>query len=294
MEQMQTIYQDNLRQQRIDDPRYAPVSDQLRDQPWDSVLLTPIIFGAKALGVLMLGYPLGVDPEAEERKFVEAVADQTALVIENARLYQRASSAAALEERQRLARELHDSVSQALYGIALGARTARRRLGEEAGASITEPLDYVLSLAEAGLTEMRALIFELRPESLATEGLVAAIGRQVAATQARYGVEVTAELCDEPDVSLDIKEALYRIAQESMHNTVKHARATRVTVGLECDDTELELFVQDNGQGFDPSGEFPGHLGLRSMKERVRDIGGNLEIDSEPGRGTRINVRVPL
>jgi len=152
----------------------------------------------------------------------------------------------------------------------------------------------VLSLAEAGLTEMRALIFELRPESLATEGLVAAIGRQVAATQARYGVEVTAELCDEPDVSLDIKEALYRIAQESMHNTVKHARATRVTVGLESDDTELELFVQDNGQGFDPAGEFPGHLGLRSMKERVRDIGGTLEIDSEPGKGTRINVRVPM
>jgi signal transduction histidine kinase len=270
------------------------VSEQLRSQPWDSVLLTPIIYGNKSLGVLMLGYPLGVDPEPEERKFVEAVADQTALVIENARLYQRASSAAALEERQRLARELHDSVSQALYGIALGARTARRRLGEEAGSSVTEPLDYVLSLAEAGLTEMRALIFELRPESLATEGLVAAIGRQVAATQARYGVEVTAELCDEPDVSLDIKEALYRIAQESMHNTVKHARATRVTVGLESDDTELELFVQDNGQGFDPAGEFPGHLGLRSMKERVRDIGGTLEIDSEPGKGTRINVRVPM
>ena len=294
METMQTIYQEDLRRQRIEDPRYVAVSEKLKAQPWDSVLLAPIIFGNQSLGVLMLAYPLGVDPEAEERKFVEAVADQTALVIENARLYQRASSAAALEERQRLARELHDSVSQALYGIALGARTARRRLGEEAPSSVTEPLDYVLSLAEAGLTEMRALIFELRPESLATEGLVAAIGRQVAATQARYGVEVTAELCDEPDVSLDIKEALYRIAQESMHNTVKHARATRVTVGLECDDTELELFVQDNGQGFDPAGEFPGHLGLRSMKERVRDIGGSLEIDSEPGKGTRINVRVPL
>ena len=294
MREQKTVYQADLRRQRLNDPRYSSVSPQLTDQPWDSILLTPIIYRGRSLGVLLLGYPLGVNPDMEERTFVEAVADQTALVVENSRLYQRASSAAALEERQRLARELHDSVSQALYGIALGARTARRRLGDEGPANITEPLDYVLTLAEAGLTEMRALIFELRPESIAQEGLVAAIGRQVAATQARYGVQVTAELCEEPDVSLDIKEALYRIAQESMHNTVKHARATRVTVGLEQDEEELELFIQDNGQGFDPSGEFPGHLGLRSMKERARAIGASFEIDSEIGRGTRINVRVPL
>jgi signal transduction histidine kinase len=222
------------------------------------------------------------------------VADQTGLVIENARLYQRASSAAALEERQRLARELHDSVSQALYGIALGARTARRRVGDDGPANVTEPLDYVLSLAEAGLTEMRALIFELRPESIAQEGMVAAIGRQVAATQARYGVRVTADLCDEPDVSLDVKEAVYRITQESMHNTVKHARATKIGVTMSCGSDGLLLEIADNGQGFDTSGEFPGHLGLRSMKERARDIGGELEIESEPGEGTTVRLTVPL
>lgn len=293
MAEMRTVYQADLRRQRVDDPRYAAAHEHLVSQPWDSILLTPIVYGNKALGVLMLGYPLGDDPDEEERTFVEAVADQTALVIENARLYQRASAAAALEERQRLARELHDSVSQALYGIALGARTARRRIGDDGPAAVTEPLDYVLSLAEAGLTEMRALIFELRPESIATEGLVAAIGRQVAATQARYGVKVEASLCDEPDVSLDVKEALYRIAQESMHNTVKHARATEIQVTLSRTDDGLCLEVRDNGQGFDPSGEFPGHLGLRSMRERARDIGSTLEIESEPGTGTHITLRVP-
>jgi PAS domain S-box-containing protein len=294
MRELRTVYQDDLRRQRIDDPRYSAISPQLHQQPWDSILITPIVYGGSALGVLLLGYPLGVDPDDEERAFVEAVADQTGLVIQNSRLYQKASAAAALEERQRLARELHDSVSQALYGIALGARTARRRIGDDGPANVIEPLDYVLSLAEAGLTEMRALIFELRPESIATEGLVAAIGRQVASTQARYGIEVVADLCDEPEVSLDVKEALYRIAQESMHNTVKHARATELKVRL-CQDAEgLELQVADNGQGFDASRDFPGHLGLRSMRERARNMGGSLEVDSGPGLGARVTIRVPL
>ncbi|MEO8538830.1 MAG: GAF domain-containing protein [bacterium] len=292
MAERRTIYQSNLRPDRMEDARYGPVRSRIENAEWDSVLLSPIIHGNQALGVLMLGYPKDAEPDAEERAFVDAVADQTGLVIENARLYQRASSAAALEERQRLARELHDSVSQALYGIALGARTARRRVGDDGPANVTEPLDYVLSLAEAGLTEMRALIFELRPESIATEGLVAAIGRQVAATQARYGVKVTANLADEPDVSLDVKEALYRITQESMHNTVKHARAQNITVNLIHEEDEVRLEIQDDGQGFDPSGEFPGHLGLRSMQERARDIGGRLEIESSPGEGTRITLRV--
>lgn len=293
LREMRTIYQENLRQQRVDDPRYAPARNILKEAPYDSILLAPIVYGAEAMGVLMLGYPSGVVPDGEERKFVEAVADQTGLVIENARLYQRASSAAALEERQRLARELHDSVSQALYGIALGARTARRRIGDDGPSNVTEPLDYVLSLAEAGLTEMRALIFELRPESIAQEGVVAAIGRQVAATQARYGVPVVAELCEEPDVSLEVKEAVYRIAQESMHNTVKHARATKIHVSLKREDGALVLEMRDDGQGFDTSGEFPGHLGLRSMKERARDIGGDLAVESAPGAGTTVRLTVP-
>jgi signal transduction histidine kinase len=293
MEEKTASYQEGFRAAVINDPRYAEARAFLDAATWESTLITPVIYGGQSLGVLTLGYPAGAAPDSEERAFVEAVADQTALVIENARLYQRASSAAALEERQRLARELHDSVSQALYGIALGARTARRRVGDEGPANVLEPLDYVLSLAEAGLTEMRALIFELRPESIAIEGLVAAIGRQVAATQARYGVRVTAALADEPDVSLDIKEALYRIAQESMHNTVKHARANTITVTLAHEADEVRLEIADDGQGFDPNGEFPGHLGLRSMQERARNIGGTLEISSSPGDGTRIVLRVP-
>lgn len=288
-----TLILHDIRRERVDDPRYAPAREFFKDQTWDSVVVVPIVYGERGLGVVTSAYPVNGDPEPEEVAFLEAIADQAALAIENARLYQRASAAAALEERQRLARELHDSVSQALYGIALGARTARRRLGDDAPTTVAEPLDYVLSLAEAGLTEMRALIFELRPESIATEGLVAAIGRQVAATQARYGITVNAKLCEEPNVSIETKEAVYRIAQESLHNTVKHARATSVNVTLNREDDELVLMVQDNGQGFDPTGEFPGHLGLRSMRERATGVGGAFTIDSTPAEGTTVRLEVP-
>jgi signal transduction histidine kinase len=220
-----------------------------------------------------------------------AMANYAAIAIENARLHEQTRSVAALEERQRLARELHDSVSQALYGIGLGAQTARALLERDPSRAV-DPLNYVLQLAEAGLAEMRALIFELRPESLATEGLVAALEKQTAATRARYGISVAADLPSEPDLPLAEKEALYRIAQEAMHNTVKHARATRIELTLDPRTTVL-LRVRDDGVGFDPEGSFPGHLGLRSMRERIERLGGTLSIESTRGQGTTITATLP-
>lgn len=198
---------------------------------------------------------------------------------------------AALEERQRLARELHDSVSQALYGIALGARTAQIQL-ERDPARLAEPLDYILSLAEAGLSEMRALIFELRPESLQNEGLVAALTKQADALRARYKLDVVTHFDSEPDLSLDVKEALYRIAQEALHNVARHAHATRVELSLHDTDGTLTFAVRDNGKGFDAAQKYPGHLGLKSMHERAAQIGGMLRIASQLNEGTTITVDV--
>src|SRR3989441_11112396 len=202
-------------------------------------------------------------------------------------LYEQAQELVSLQERQRLARELHDSVSQALYAIGLGAHTAREALEsdpEQAMASI----DYVLALAEAGLAEMRALIFELRPESLEMEGLVAALTKQVAVLRTRYKLTVEADLGAEPNLSQETKHMLYRVAQEALHNIVKHARASMVILQLARQANEIILEVHDNGKGFDPAGPFPGHLGLRSMRERVTKIGGTLSIESVPGQGTCI------
>ncbi|RIK29050.1 MAG: hypothetical protein DCC56_14420 [Anaerolineae bacterium] len=199
---------------------------------------------------------------------------------------------AALEERQRLARELHDSVSQALYGIALGARTAQAQL-ERDPAKLSEPLDYILSLAEAGLSEMRALIFELRPESLQNEGLVAALTKQSNAVRARHKITVTTDFGKEPNIPLDAKEALYRIAQEAMQNTIKHAHATKIDLTLKEQNDHLVLEIRDNGKGFDIMHKYPGHLGLKSMPERAAQIGGEFHIQSQPGEGTTITVTIP-
>jgi signal transduction histidine kinase len=164
----------------------------------------------------------------------------------------------------------------------------------ELKASLAEPLDYILSLAEAGLAEMRALIFELRPDSLEREGLVAALTRQAAAAAARHKLEVRTDLCKEPTLSFEEKEALYRIAQEALNNTIKHAQAQRADIRLAVSQKEIALELTDDGIGFDPQAEYSGHMGLNSMRERAAQIGGSLEIVSKAGRGTAIRLCLPI
>lgn len=282
----------DIRRFRLDDPLYAPIHRFVREAPWDSALFVPLVFRGKALGGIIFAYLPGQEPGEDEQVFLRAVADQAAVVVENARLFAGARGKAALEERQRLARELHDSVSQALYGIALGANTALE-LAEHNPERVADPLEYVLSLAEAGLAEMRALIFELRPESLETEGLVAALEKQAAALRARHEIRVETVLCEEPEASPEAKEALYRIAQEALHNTVKHARAKGVEINMACGPERMTIEISDDGVGFDPEGEFPGHLGLRSMRERAVSLGGTLEVESNLGGGARIRALIP-
>ncbi len=223
-----------------------------------------------------------------------AFTDQAAIAIENARLYTEAQQLAALRERQKLARELHDSVSQVLYGIVLGVKTAQMQISSAGGGPIQETLSYILSLAEGGVYEMRALIFELRPESLETEGLAAALNRQAEMLRTRYDIAVDASCNDEPVIPIAAKETLYRVAREAIQNIIRHADAAHVTISLAADDEIVTLEIADDGAGFDPAGEFPGHLGLQSMRERVEEKGGDITIASTPGEGTRIIVRLPV
>ena len=282
----------DLRSFILADPLYAPVHRFVREAPWDVVYSLPLISRGQALGAIFFCFLPNQEPSEDEKVFLRAVADQAAVAVENARLFSEVRGKAALEERQRLARELHDSVSQALYGIALGVETARELLPDDPERA-AEPLDYATTLAEAGMTEMRALIFELRPESLEKEGLVAALEKQAAAVQARHGIKVEAELGKEPEVSLEVKEALYRVAQEALHNTVKHARSANVKLKLEELPEGYTLGISDDGVGFDARNDFPGHLGLKSMRERATRLGGTLEVASEPGHGVSIIARVP-
>ncbi|CUS05593.1 exported protein of unknown function [Candidatus Promineifilum breve] len=262
-----------------------------------SEAVVPIKSQEVVIGVLDVQSDKLNDFDQSDIDILQALSNQLAVAIENARLYESAGQLAALEERQKLARELHDSVSQALYGIALGTRTARAMVDRAAvpdddKPGLIEPLDYVLAQADAGMAEMRALIFELRPESLQSEGVVAALRKQTAALQARHQIPVAVEFGPEPELPLAQKEMLYRVAQEAMHNIVKHARATSAEVRLVGDNGKVLLEICDNGQGFDMTRDYPGHLGLKSMRERVEKGGGVLTIASDVGGGTRIQVKV--
>lgn len=229
----------------------------------------------------------------EDVAIVAALADQTALAIEHTRLKLRDQDAAVLEERTRLARELHDSVSQALFGITLGASSLKRAL-ESHPEQAPKLVDYVLSLAHTGQTEMRSLIYELGPEAMGAEGLVAALNKQAAALGSRYELRVETAFCAEPALSLDAKHDLYRIAQESLHNTVKHARAQRVDLTLVQGEQSLTLTVRDDGVGFDPAASRDGHYGQQSLHERATRLGARLLLISAPGEGTTVSVTVPL
>jgi PAS domain S-box-containing protein len=258
----------------------------------------PLAVGEHLLGWLGLEHSRPHAYAARHAALAQTIANQAAVAIENARLYQQAQRLAVLEERQRLARELHDSVTQALYSIGLGAHTARSVLQDQLPAEqlrqdLAEPLDYVLSLAEAALTEMRGLIFELRPDSLEKEGLVVALERQAETLQARHMLQVDLELCDEPPLPFEVKEALYRIASEALNNIVRHARAREVLIRLDSCTETITLQIQDDGIGFDPDDNFLGHLGLHSMRERAVQLGGGLQIDSSPGQGTCVTIRIP-
>lgn len=270
------------------EPRYVPV-----DCPESgSAMALPLKVKGVVLGVLTFESTSTHAFDETDLAVMQSLSNLIAVAIENARLYERAQQLAALEERQKLARELHDSVSQALYGIALGARTARVYLERDPRQAI-EPTEYVMSLAEAGMAEMRALIFELRPESLEKEGLVTALRKQAAALQARHQLQVESHLCDEPVLPIQTKQAVYRIAQEALHNAAKHACATHLELRLTQNEQGLCLQITDNGVGFDTAQSFPGHLGLHSMLERAAQIGGTVQVHSKPGNGTCVQLNIP-
>ncbi len=232
--------------------------------------------------------------EAEAR-LVTAFADQSALALENARLYQQAEQLAVMEERHRLARDLHDSVTQSLYSLTLFAEAGRR--AAEAGEKEREK-SYLARLGQVShqaLKEMRLLVYELRTAALETDGLVDALQQRLDAVEKRANVEARLLVEEMVELPVMVEEGLYRIAQEALNNILKHAAATSVTVRLKANSEQAELEVSDNGRAFDPANlANGGGLGLTSMRERAERLGGSLTIISQPGEGTQVIARVPM
>jgi signal transduction histidine kinase len=210
---------------------------------------------------------------------------------------QRRGAERAAQERQRIARDLHDSVSQSLFSTTLHVRTAQRALELEeldAPGLVGEELSEIGQLTRGALAEMRALIFELQPGALAEEGLVAALTKQASALSAREGLSIGVHGPDERlPLAPEVEEQLYRLGQEALANVVKHARASSATIHIAAADGTVLIEVTDDGRGFDPAAVGREHFGLRSMRGRVADLQGRLQVTSTPGRGTVLRVEVP-
>jgi signal transduction histidine kinase len=211
----------------------------------------------------------------------------------NAALHERARQAAVLEERQRLSRELHDSVTQALYGISLYAEAAGRALSDGDVSPVGMNLREIRETTQEALGEMRLLLFELRPPLLQEHGLAAALRARLQAVESRAGLVAEFDCKTEERLAPDKEQELYRLAQEALNNVLKHAHAGRVTVQLGTANGHVTLEVADDGVGFEPILRGGDGFGMRGMRERVERLGGTLRIDSSPGAGTRLFVEVP-
>ena len=201
-------------------------------------------------------------------------------------------------ERAQLARELHDSVSQALFSMTMHAGTAElamAKAGLEEDSPAFRAVGRLRTLTAGALAEMRALIFELRPGALAEEGLVSALRRQAAAISAREDVQITVTGPEERlPLPAAAEEHCYRLVLEAWHNTVKHAAAAAMTATITADDAGVTVELADDGRGFDPGAVRPGHLGLRTMSERAAAMGATFDLASAPGQGTTIRFHLPL
>jgi signal transduction histidine kinase len=250
----------------------------------------PIRVSGQLFGLFGVAYCEPHTPSADEKRLVVALAQRAGLAIHNARLFEQAPLVATAEERQRLARELHDAVTQTLFSASLIAEVLPR-IWQRDPREGSQRLEELRRLTRGALAEMRTLLLELRPAAL-VETPFALLLRQLAeATASRTSllVEVQAPDGDRP-LPPEVQIALYRIAQETLSNTGKHAGASRAEIHLRRRAGSVGLHLSDNGRGFDPHSTPSGRLGLGIMHERARDIGARLRIDSRPGDGTFIHV----
>jgi PAS domain S-box-containing protein len=263
-----------------------------------AVLGAPLVVRDSLYGALAMYYCQPRELADEDYRLSMILADQIAVAIENAQLRERAEQAAAIAERSRLARELHDSVTQNLYSLTLYAEAAARQMAAGQNSIAAEYLRDLSDTAQEALREMRLLIFELRPPALEKGGLVGALQARLDAVEKRGGLAVELGVTGLEDTAEDgwlplaVQQELYHLAREALNNSLKHARAQKVQVCLQVDERHVQLSIADDGVGFDPltAGE-QGGLGLAGMQERAQRIGGQLVIESRPG-ATRVVARV--
>jgi signal transduction histidine kinase len=285
--------------------RTANIQDDPRFEGWPSAhpnmrsfLGVPIVSRGNVIGAFYLTEKNGERQTGftdEDEELIGTLAAHAAIAIENARLHERSRELSTIEERKRLARELHDSVTQTLFSISLTAEAAAT-LVEADPARAREQLGHLQELTRAAMQEMRSLIFELRPAELETAGLAAALRKHVEVLRRLHEQEIDVRVEGDRRLPPGIEKGLLRIAQEALGNALRHAGASRVELSLVTRDSRVALRVADDGRGFDPeeAAARSRRLGLTSMRERTEALGGTLSIESEPGSGTTVAVEVSI
>lgn len=253
----------------------------------------PIIVSDEMRGALMVYYQQPRDFSADEVSLVKAFRDQAALALENTWLHEQVRQMAVAAERDRIARDLHDSVTQALYGIALCTEAALRHLSGGDGTAAAENLHQMRDLAQEALHEMRALIYQLHSPYLAGMKLFEAVQTRIRVLEVQSHLRIDLEVVPDLDIPSEMSEALYRIIQEALNNVLKHSNARNVVIALNHIDGCLTLSIKDNGIGFDPYTGGRG-FGLNHMTERAHALGGCFTLHTTPGEGTTVYIQVPL
>lgn len=287
--------------------RLGDVREDPRFEGWPSAhpemsdfLGLPIRYGDETLGALFLANKQCPKPTggcgftADDEELLSLLAQHAAIALNNARLYERSRELTIAEERSRLAHELHDAVSQKLFSLRLTAQAAAALVDRDPSRAKGE-LQQVAVLAAEAADELRAAVVELRPAALDEDGLVATLRTHTQVLDRAHSAEVTFDSCGVRALPAAQEEAMLRVAQEALHNALRHSGAARVDVTLTRRGAGAVLRVSDDGSGFDPSGvrRAGRHLGLVSMRDRAGGVGGRLTVESEPGKGTTIEMEVP-
>jgi len=296
-------YEDGVIRKIIDDPQPLFVRD-LATSPSLKPLNLPLGKFSYAgvsirvkndvIGILSVVHIEGKQFSPEDVALLSSVADQLGVVIENGRLHQQNQEMAVLQERERLARELHDSVTQSLYSLMLFAEASREHSKSGHSEKLQQVLGDIGTTAQQALKEMRLMLYELRTSTLREEGLANALRYRLEAVEGRSGIDAHLAVSLDVDLPPELHRTLYLIAQEALNNTLKHAKATNVFVTLGTQGRQLIMSIEDNGRGFSDRNSRTGGMGLHIMQERIEAVGGNFNINSLPEIGTKIELSVDL
>jgi signal transduction histidine kinase len=283
------------RRPMLEDPAWAPMHRTMGSFDWDAFVSVPLLARDRCVGVLNAFYPPGLPLHEDAIGFLGAIADQAAMAVDYTELLARSALDARLAERERLTRELHDSVVQQVFSLRLHATALAEQLECDNGtierANVQKVSHELAELSESALADLRELLFELRPSSL-RGGLLDAVRAHASRIAGREGLRIAVTCEDElPGLPPELETDLYRIVQEALHNTVKHANAGSavVTVSM-AGGTDLLMEISDDGRGTGDAEQKGPALGLVSMRERARRWGGSLETTTPPDGGYQVRV----